>query len=78
MIFGGPCQTIRWVGNEQGWAGDTDWCMINPESSDDTKHLNHGSENGTLSFSALGEKEVIMVYSFISSVSKTPPAELSV
>ena len=47
MIFGGTCQTIRWVGNEQGWAGDTDWCMINPESSDNTKHLNHGSENGT-------------------------------
>lgn len=47
MIFGGTCQTIRWVGNEQGWAGDTDWCMINPELSDNTKHLNHGSENGT-------------------------------
>ena len=47
MIFGGTCQTIRWVGNEQGWAGDTDWCMINPEMSDNTKHLNHGSENGT-------------------------------
>ena len=47
MIFGGICQTIRWVGNEQGWAGDTDWCMINPELSDNTKHLNHGSENGT-------------------------------
>ncbi len=47
MIFGGTCQTIRWVGNEQGWAGDTDWCMINPEISDNTKHLNHGSENGT-------------------------------
>ena len=47
MIFGGACQTIRWVGNEQGWAGDTDWCMINPELSDNTKHLNHGSENGT-------------------------------
>lgn len=46
MIFGGTCQTIRWVGNEQGWAGDTDWCMINPELSDNTKHLNHGSENG--------------------------------
>lgn len=47
MIFGGTCQTIRWVGNEQGWAGDTDWCMIIPENSDNTKHLNHGSENGT-------------------------------
>ncbi len=47
MIFGGICQTIRWVGNEQGWAGDTDWCMINPEMSENTKHLNHGSENGT-------------------------------
>lgn len=47
MIFGGSCQTIRWVGNEQGWAGDTDWCMINPDASDDIKHLNHGSENGT-------------------------------
>lgn len=47
MIFGGTCQTIRWVGNEQGWAGDTDWCMINPGLSDNTKHLNHGSENGT-------------------------------
>lgn len=47
MIFGGTCQTIRWVGNEQGWAGDTDWCMINPESDNNTKHLNHGSANGT-------------------------------
>ena len=47
MIFGGTCQTIRWVGNEQGWAGDTDWCMINPEKDNDTKHLNHGSANGT-------------------------------
>ena len=47
MIFGGTCQTIRWVGNEQGWAGDTDWCMINPEQDNNTKHLNHGSENGT-------------------------------
>lgn len=47
MIFGGTCQTIRWVGNEQGWAGDTDWCMINPESDNNTKHLNYGSENGT-------------------------------
>ena len=47
MIFGGTCQTIRWVGNEQGWAGDTDWSMINLDLSENTKHLNHGSENGT-------------------------------
>lgn len=47
MIFGGTCQTIRWVGNEQGWAGDTDWCMINPEIDDNHKYLTHGSENGT-------------------------------
>ncbi|MBQ5857159.1 MAG: chitobiase/beta-hexosaminidase C-terminal domain-containing protein, partial [Bacteroidales bacterium] len=47
MIFGGTCQTIRWVGNEQGWAGDTDWCLINPEIDDNHKYLTHGSENGT-------------------------------
>lgn len=47
MIFGGTCQTIRWVGNEQGWAGDTDWCMINPEIDDNHRYLTHGSENGT-------------------------------
>ncbi len=48
MIFGGTCQTIRWVGNEQGWAGDTDWCMINPDIHQD-KHtyLTYGDENGT-------------------------------
>lgn len=45
MIFGGPLQTIRWVGNEQGWAGETNWCTFDqgaPESS----QLSYGDENG--------------------------------
>ena len=47
MIFGGTCQTIRWVGNEQGWAGDTDWCMIEPEMDNNHQYLTRGSANGT-------------------------------
>ena len=44
MIFGGPCQTIRWIGNEQGWAGATNWAML----SDDNNYnqLTYGCENG--------------------------------
>lgn len=49
MIFGGTCQTIRWVGNEQGWAGDTDWCIM--PYADKIKNndvLMYGCENGSV------------------------------
>lgn len=45
MIFGGPCQTIRWVGNEQGWAGATNWAMLSDD--DNYNQLTYGSEDGT-------------------------------
>lgn len=42
MIFGGTEPTIRWVGNEEGWAGQTDWA---PYKAGDNPH--YGSPNGT-------------------------------
>lgn len=46
MIFGGTVPTIRWVGNEQGWAGDTQWCPITKEGQENPISLQHGSIDG--------------------------------
>ena len=53
VIFSDVGPDIRWVGNEQGWAGDTCWSMLkaaghgrgadNPPA---TKSLNEGDEDG--------------------------------
>jgi alpha-L-fucosidase len=53
VIFSDVGPDVRWVGNEQGWAGDTCWSMLkvaghgrgadNPPS---TKSLNEGDEDG--------------------------------
>lgn len=48
MIFGGPYQTVRWVGNEKGFAGVTNWCNAPVITSQtDLKINTYGDENGT-------------------------------
>jgi alpha-L-fucosidase len=51
VIFSDVGPDIRWVGNEQGYAGETNWCTINNEGwhagmAGIEKQLNEGHENG--------------------------------
>lgn len=53
VIFSDVGPDIRWVGNEQGWAGDTNWAMLNvkghgrgADNPPATRSLNEGDENG--------------------------------
>ncbi len=47
MIFGSTVPTIRWIGNESGWAGQTNWATYSNVKEDHTK-LPFGSKNGDI------------------------------
>ncbi len=51
-MFSDAGPDIRWVGNEQGWARKTNWCLLNKDSVapgvvSDLEWLRAGQENGT-------------------------------
>lgn len=51
LIFSDAGPDIRWIGNEHGFAGETNWSMIDAGKTvigaADTKYLNSGDPNGT-------------------------------
>jgi len=51
-LFSDAGPDIRWVGNEEGWARETNWCMLNKDSVapgvvSNLEWLRAGHENGT-------------------------------
>ncbi len=50
VIFSDAGPDVRWVGNESGWAGETNWCTLRRDEfypgSPNYKELTTGQENG--------------------------------
>jgi alpha-L-fucosidase len=51
MMFSDAGPDVRWVGNEAGWAGETNWCMLRRDEfypgSPNYRDLTSGHEDGT-------------------------------
>ena len=51
LIFSDAGPDIRWIGNERGYAGETNWSMLNTESvvvgEADNEYLNSGDPSGS-------------------------------
>ncbi len=51
LIFSDAGPDIRWIGNERGFAGETDWSMLDTDrvtvGAADTRYLNTGDPEGT-------------------------------